>query len=114
MIPFKKDSKSMIRLQENPRPTVKVRGAVVQDAYSGAVPVNVVGDYSAQVLAETLKKFAEIRGSPAVKMSDPGSQLEPTARKQESWWTKESSTKELAGQRGFQRIFNLDNSQWRQ
>ena len=50
------------RGDKNPRVSVKVWGAVIQDVYSGAVHADVVRDYSAQVVMETLRKVAALRG----------------------------------------------------
>ena len=69
------------RGDKNPRVTVKVWGAVFQDVYSGAVHADVVRDYSAQAVVETLRKSAELRGWPTIISSDPGSQLESAAGK---------------------------------
>ena len=90
------------RGDKNPRVSVKVWGAVIQDVYSGAVHADVVRDYSAQAVMETLRKFAALRGWPAVISSDPGSQLESAAGKLESWGTAmEDPLKKLAGKQGF-------------
>ena len=73
----------MFQGDKNPRVTVKVWGAVFQDVYSGAIHAEVVRDYLAQAVVETLRKFAVLRGWPTIISSDPGSQLESAARKLE-------------------------------
>ena len=103
------------RGDKNPRVTVKVWGAVFQDFYSGSVHADVVRDYSAQAVVETLRKFAALRGWPTVISSDPGSQLESAAGKLETWWTEmKDPLKELAGKQGFRWTVNPADSPWRQ
>ena len=59
---------------------------VIEDVYSGAVHCDVVGDYSANAVIATLRKFAALRGWPTVISSDPGSQLVSAGGKLESWY----------------------------
>ena len=102
------------RGDKNPRLLTKVWGVVVQDVYSGAVHADVVRDYSAQAVMETLRKFAALRGWPAVISSDPGSQLESAAGKLETWWTEmKDPLEELAGRQGFKWTVNPADSPWR-
>ena len=54
------------RGEKNPRTTVKVWGAVLEDVYSGAVNCDVVDDYSAQAVIRMLRKFAALMGWPTV------------------------------------------------
>ena len=73
---------------KNPHTTLKVWSAIIQDIYSGAVHCDVVRDYLAQAVIETLRKFAALSGWPLVISSDPGSQLVSAARKMECWWAQ--------------------------
>ena len=81
---------------------IKVWGIIIQDVYSSAVHADVVRDYSAQAVMESLRKFGSIRGWLSLISSDPGSQLVSAAGSMESWWRKmENDLLMLAGRQGF-------------
>merc|ERR1712105_136831 len=88
--------------ERNPRTTLKIWAAVIEDVYSGAVHWDVVDDYSAAAMITTIRKFAALRGWPTVVSSDPGSQLVSAGGKLESWYQEmDKSLQGLASSIGF-------------
>ena len=64
--------------------------------------MDIVQDYSAEVVLESLKKFAATRGWPSKISSDPGSQLEAAGGHIEVWWKNlELPLKVFTGNKGF-------------
>ena len=85
------------------------------DCNSGAVHCYIVLDYSSEETLKSLRRFASLRGWPSVISSDPGSQLESSSGRLESWWEnmKNHLGKYAAGQR-FEWRVSPAKSPWRQ
>ena len=88
---------------------------MIEAVYSGAVPCDVVADYSAAAVIAMIRKFAALRGWPTVVSSDPGSQLVSAGGKLESWYQEMGkSLQGLASSIGFRWEISPANSPWRQ
>ena len=103
------------RGEVNKRTTKKVWGMVVVDRNSGAVHCDIVLDYSSEETVKALRRFASLRGWPSVIASDPGSQLESSSGRIESWWeSMRGQLSEFATETRFKWIVSPANSPWRQ
>ena len=103
------------RSDVNKRSSVKVWGIVIMDKNSGAVHCDILMDYSGQETVKALRRFASLRGWPSRITSDPGSQLESSSGRMQSWW--EDMKQELANLSagtGFEWVTSPANSPWRQ
>ncbi len=99
----------------NPRTSKKTWGLVIEDTNSGAVHLDVVKDYSAGAVIESLRRFGSLRGWPGVICSDPGSQLESAGGQIEEWWASMSdSLQTFSGTKNFKWKLSPANSPWRQ
>ena len=74
------------RSEVNKRASKKVWGIVIVDSNSGALHCDIVLDYSTQEVLKSIRRFASLRGWPAIIKSDPGSQLESAAGILSGWW----------------------------
>ena len=103
------------RSEVNKRATKKVWGLVIVDCNSGAVHCDIVLDYSAEETLKALRRFASLRGWPSVISSDPGSQLESSSGRLESWWnTMRDQLAEYATGSRFEWRVSPAKSPWRQ
>jgi hypothetical protein len=99
----------------NPRTTKKTWGLIIEDTNSGAVHLDIVRDYSADAVIESLRRFGALRGWPGVVRSDPGSQLESAGGQFEEWWsTMRDSLMNFSGSKNFQWKVSPADSPWRQ
>ena len=81
----------------NARTTKKTWAIVIEDVCAGAVHLDVVKDYSAEAVLESMSRFGSLRGWPGVIYSDPGSQLVSASETLVSWWKEfEGSLRRLA------------------
>ena len=60
----------------NRRTTKKIWGIIIEDSNSGAVHMDILKDYSAGAVIESLHRFGSVKGWPGVICTGPGSQLE--------------------------------------
>ena len=99
----------------NKRSTMKVWGAAIVDKNSGAVHCDVVLSYSALDVIKMLRRFGSLRGWPVSITSDPGSQLESSSGKLESWWQMlQEQLGNFAAEYKFEWSVSPGNSPWRQ
>ena len=71
--------------------------------------------YSALDVIKMLRRFGSLRGWPVSITSDPGSQLESSSGKLESWWQMlQEQLENLAAEYKFEWKVSPGNSPWRQ
>lgn len=103
------------RGETDPRKKVKVWGIIMEDKNSTALHLDIVSGYSTDDVLAALRRFASVRGWPAVITSDPGSQLESASGKLAPWWDSMGEKLEsFAAKKKCKWEISPANSPWRQ
>ena len=103
------------RSDVNKRASKKVWGIVIIDANSSATHCDIVLDYSAHEVINSLRRFASLRGWPSKIASDPGSQLQSASGELKNWWSDfREEIGDHASSKGFEWEIRPADSPWRQ